>query len=74
LTRSAPDDKLMAASLKVTADSVEPSVLRELFQLPTPVPGTSRYEVLKDGQRFLLLKDKQRGVPPIEVIINWPLC
>src|SRR5262249_8925884 len=45
-----PDNKLMAVSLKLTADSVEPSVPRELFRLPPPVARLgSLYEATRDG-------------------------
>ncbi len=34
-------------------------------------PGTQQYDVTPDGQRFLMIKQKQTGVPQIHVVLNW---
>ncbi len=39
-----PDNKLMAVSLKMGADTVEPSTPRELFPLPAVYSGSSPYD------------------------------
>jgi hypothetical protein len=68
-----PDFKLIVVNLKLTADSVRPSVPRELFRLPAVDTGYCPYEASRDGQRFLV-----RAVPehaasqPLTVIVNWP--
>ena len=49
----------MAVSLKLAADSVEPSTPRELFPLPAVDIGFSPYDAAADGQRFLV-----RATPP----------
>jgi Tol biopolymer transport system component len=69
----APDDKLMAVSLKLGTDSVEASVPRELFTIGWNqiVPG-SPYEVAPDGQRFLVRAATESGSQPLQVIVNWP--
>src|SRR5439155_24784248 len=68
-----PDNKLMAASLRLGADSVEPSVPRELFRLPPPVADlTSLNEATRDGQRFLALTGQEQASQPLQVIVNWP--
>jgi eukaryotic-like serine/threonine-protein kinase len=68
-----PDNKLMVVSLKLRADSVEPSVPRELFRLPPPTFGLgSPYEATRDGQRFLALTGQEQASPPLNVIVNWP--
>jgi Tol biopolymer transport system component len=67
-----PDEKLMAVSLKVSTDSVEPSTPRELFRLPSMAPGTPQYEATRDGQRFLVLAGGDQNSQPLEVIVNWP--
>ncbi len=65
-----PDDKLMAVSVRVGTDSVEPSAPRELFPLPTPAVNFIPYDISSDGQRFLV------EAPPAQaltVVINWPV-
>lgn len=65
-----PDDKLMAVSVRVGADSVQPSAPRELFPLPTPAVNFIPYDVSFDGQRFLV------EAPPAQaltVVLNWPV-
>jgi eukaryotic-like serine/threonine-protein kinase len=65
-----PDSKLMAVSLKLGADSVQPSAPRELFPLPANEIGGSPYDATPDGQRFLV-----SATPPpasLTVIVNWP--
>jgi eukaryotic-like serine/threonine-protein kinase len=68
-----PDFKLMAVSLKLGADSVEPSTPRELFPLPIVDNGFSPYETAPDGQRFLVRAvPQQQASQPLTVIVNWP--
>jgi Tol biopolymer transport system component/predicted Ser/Thr protein kinase len=67
-----PDLKLMAVSLKLGADSVEPSNPRELFLLPVVDNGWSPYDT-SDGQRFLVpAVPRQQASQPLTVIVNWP--
>jgi hypothetical protein len=67
-----PDNKLMVASLKMTAGSVEPSVPGELFPLPAVDIGWSPYDTTSDGQRFLVRATPAQAGQPITVIVNWP--
>ncbi|HEV2198793.1 MAG TPA: protein kinase [Bryobacteraceae bacterium] len=68
-----PDLKLMAVSLKLGADSVEPSTPRELFPLPIVDNGWSPYDVAPDGQRFLVRAvPQQQASQPLTLIVNWP--
>jgi Tol biopolymer transport system component/predicted Ser/Thr protein kinase len=67
-----PDNKLMMVSLKLGADSVEPSAPQELFPLPTNAVSFSPYEVAPDGQRFLVRATPQQFAQPLTVIVNWP--
>jgi hypothetical protein len=67
-----PDYKLMAASLKETADSIEPSAPRELFAISAPGTFMSPYEVSGDGQRFLVLSAHEETTQSVTVIVNWP--
>ena len=68
-----PDFKLMSVSLKLAADSAEPSAPRELFTLPAVDTGMSPYDTAPDGQRFLVLATpQQQAAEPLTVIVNWP--
>jgi eukaryotic-like serine/threonine-protein kinase len=67
----APDNKLMAVNLTITADAVRPSTPRALFTLPIMDNGWSRYETI-DGERFLVRAAPQQASPPLTVIVNWP--
>jgi Tol biopolymer transport system component/tRNA A-37 threonylcarbamoyl transferase component Bud32 len=66
------DNKLMAVSLKLGVDSVEPSAPRELFPLPAVDIGWSPYDVAPDGQRFLVRATPTQAGQPLTVIVNWP--
>jgi len=68
-----PNSKLMQASLKREANSIEPSAPRELFVLPIANDGFSPYEVAPAGQKFLVRStpEKQAG-RPLTLIVNWP--
>jgi hypothetical protein len=69
-----PDYKLMSVSLKLGADSVEPSTPHELFLLPAIDDGlSSPYDVASDGQRFLVrATPQQQPTQALSVIVNWP--
>jgi hypothetical protein len=67
----APDNKLMAADLTITADAVRPSAPHALFTLPIIDNGYSPYETI-DGQRFLVRALPPRA-SPLTVIVNWPV-
>ncbi len=61
----------MAVGLKLGADSVAPSVPRELFPLPSSGGGFQPYALAPDGKRFLVHVPVS-GSQPLEVIVNWP--
>jgi hypothetical protein len=65
------ENKLMVASLKLGADSVEPSTPRELFPLPVVDMGFSPYDTTQDGQRFLVRAAPGKAGAPLTVIVNW---
>ena len=67
----APDNKLMAVDLTITADAVRPSTPLALFTLPIIDNGWSPYDTT-DGQRFLVRALPQQASPPLTVIVNWP--
>ena len=66
-----PDNKLLAVSLTLGADSLEPSTPRELFPLPAMEMGWSPYEVAPDSQHFLVRAAPGRVGAPLTVIVNW---
>jgi serine/threonine protein kinase len=67
------DFKLMAVSLKLGTEAVEPSAPRELFKLPAVDTGFSPYAAAPDGQRFLVrATPQQQAAEPLTVIVNWP--
>jgi Tol biopolymer transport system component/predicted Ser/Thr protein kinase len=67
-----PDNKLMVVSLKIGADSVEPSAPRALFTLPVTEIGWISYDAAPDGQRFLVRATPGQAGQPLTVIVNWP--
>jgi Tol biopolymer transport system component len=67
-----PENKLMAVSLKLGLNTVEPSAPRELFQLPRRSPAGATYEPSRDGQRFLVLSSPESVQQSLTVIVNWP--
>jgi hypothetical protein len=63
----------MAVSLKLGAESVEPSTPQELFGLPGDrYVYAHPYAVAPDGKRFLARKTIETGGQPLQVILNWP--
>jgi Tol biopolymer transport system component/predicted Ser/Thr protein kinase len=67
-----PENKLMAVSLKLGTETVEPSAPRELFQLPLrSATGGPTYEPSSDGQRILVLTSPERAQEPLTVLVNW---
>ena len=66
-----PDEKLMAVTVKAGTGSLEASLPRELFQLPSGVTGYGPYELDPNGQRFLVPVVAGK-VEPLSVIVNWP--
>jgi Tol biopolymer transport system component/tRNA A-37 threonylcarbamoyl transferase component Bud32 len=67
----APDNRLMAVDLTITADRVRPIAERALFTLPIIDTGYSPYDTI-DGRRFLVRALPQQASPPLTVIVNWP--
>jgi len=66
-----PESKLMAVSVKLDANSVQPSAPRELFAIPSDL-FLQPYAVAPDGIRFLVLAAGSQRSQPLEVIVNWP--
>jgi hypothetical protein len=66
------EDKLMAADLKLGAETVESSAPRELFPLSLRSAAGATYQVSRDGKRFLVLTNAETVPQPLNVIVNWP--
>jgi hypothetical protein len=66
------ESRLMAVSLKITGDSIEPSAPHELFPLPVADMGFSPYEAAPDDRRFLVRATPGLETQPLTVIVNWP--
>jgi Tol biopolymer transport system component len=65
------DGKLMGVALRPARTTLEASLPRGLFSLPTGLPAPNIYEVAPDGQHFLA-GDLAAGREPLNVIVNWP--
>ncbi len=66
----APDNRLMAAEVKSDAPSFEVGAVRPLFQ--SRRMGLSfRYDVAKDGKRFLVNSGLPQEPSPITLVTNW---
>jgi len=60
-------------TVRLGADSAEPSAPSELFPMPAVDTGYSPYEAAPDGQRFLVrATPQQQAAEPLTVIVNWP--
>ena len=66
-----PESKLMAVSVKLDPNSVQPSAPRELFTIPSD-SFFQPYAVAPDGVRFLVLAAGSQRSQSLEVIVNWP--
>ncbi|MGH9367791.1 MAG: protein kinase domain-containing protein, partial [Thermoanaerobaculia bacterium] len=66
----APDNRLMAAQVKTGGASFEVGAIQPLFQ--TRSMGFSfRYDVAKDGRRFLVASGLPQELSPITLVTNW---
>ncbi len=66
----APDNRLMAAEVKGDASSFEVGAIRPLFQ-SRRMGLTFRYDVAKDGKRFLVNSGLPQDPSPITLVTNW---
>jgi Tol biopolymer transport system component len=65
----APDNRLMAAAVK-TEGSFEIGAIHPLFQ-SRQMGMSFRYDVAKDGQRFLVNAGLKEELSPITMVTNW---
>jgi len=66
----APDNRLMAAEVRTATGSFEVGAIRPLFQSRLMGMGF-RYDVSKDGKRFLVNGGIPQQLSPITVVTNW---
>jgi Tol biopolymer transport system component len=69
-----PDNKMMAATVRISDTSVQADTPRELFTGVPNNPGLEfPYDVTADGQRFLSSQPPEGGtvIPPLTVLVNW---
>ena len=66
----APDNRLVAAQVKTDAPSFEIGALHPLFQSRQFGIGF-RYDVSKDGKRFLVHSGLPEEISPITLLTNW---
>jgi Tol biopolymer transport system component len=66
----APDNRLMAAEVKTEAGNFEAGAIHPLFQ-SRDMGMSFRYDVSKDGQRFLVVGGVPRPISPITLVTNW---
>jgi Tol biopolymer transport system component len=66
----APDNRLMTAEVRTETSSFEIGAIRPLFQ--SRQMGVSyRYDVARDGQRFLVNAGLKEELSPITLVTNW---
>jgi Tol biopolymer transport system component len=66
----APDNRLMAAAVKTDTTTFESGAIQSLFQ--SRLMGLSfRYDVSKDGQRFLVNAGLKEELSPITMVTHW---
>jgi Tol biopolymer transport system component len=66
----APDNRLMAAKVKTDGASFDVGVIQPLFQSRS-MGFTYRYDVARDGKRFLLVAGLPQELSPITILTNW---
>jgi hypothetical protein len=67
-------NKLMAVGVNGVGETFQADVPKELFQTPlAPEYSRNRYDVTRDGKRFLVLVPAgEKQEQKINVIVNWP--
>ena len=66
----APDNRLMAAEVRTEGGSLEIGAIHPLFQ-SRQMGMSFRYDVAKDGQRFLVNAGLKEELAPITLVTNW---
>ena len=66
----APDNRLMAAQVKIDGASFEVGAIQPLFQTRSLGFGY-RYDAARDGKRFLVAAGLPQDLSPITLVTNW---
>ena len=66
----APDNRLMAAEVRTDGGSFEVGAIHPLFQSRT-MGFSFRYDVSRDGKRFLVNSGLSQELSPITLVTNW---
>jgi len=67
------DFSLVKVDAKPAADGIEFSTPQTLFSLAASYVGGHSYDVLSDGQQFLVMAPyRPRPREPLTVVVNWP--
>ena len=69
----APDNRLMAATVRLDDGSVDVDAVRPLFEMRAP-DGQPRhfYDVAGNGQRFMVIVPDEGESTPLTLVNNWP--
>ena len=71
----APDSRLMAVPIRSSGQALEPGAPVALFQtqiVQYPIPQRGEYDVIRDGQRFLInITVGDSSASPITIVTNW---
>lgn len=66
------DHKLVAAEVNGQGATLEVGAVRELFEVSSSPEGGSSYELMPNGQRFLVNTSvEKKASSPITLVINW---
>ena len=63
---------VMATAIRVTSTGIEADSPHELFRTSAAIMIGSRYDVTRDGQRFLILQPVNDLANTLNVVLNWP--
>jgi Tol biopolymer transport system component len=68
-----PDNRLMAATVRLDEARVEVDAVRPLFEMRAP-DGSPRnfYDVASNGQRFMVVVPDETASTPLTLVNNWP--
>ena len=68
-----PDNRLMAATVRLDEARVEVDAVRPLFEMRAP-DGQPRnfYDVASNGQRFMVVVPDEGESTPLTLVNNWP--
>jgi Tol biopolymer transport system component len=66
-----PENRLMAAEVRTEGGTFEVGAIHPLFQSRS-MGSAFRYDVSRDGKKFLVTRGLPRELSPITLVTNWP--